>query len=315
MVKRLISANYSDVRQMTAAELKQSIKASEGRTILSEDVVATAPQAGDITNGEVAAAFGADLILLNLFDCFNPMIQGLPAEVTAEMMANYWQLPEADRINPIQLIKKLTGRPVGINLEPIDEASEMLSEKLTISQGRTSSKESIQKAEELGADFICLTGNPGTGVTNQEIANAIATAKENFSGLIIAGKMHSAGSDEPVVSNEAVEAYAKAGADILLLPAVGTIQGFTEADMLSAIAIAKKYNLLTMSAIGTSQESASKETIRQIALTNKICGVDIQHIGDAGYGGLAPAENIYEMSVAIRGMRHTINRMARSINR
>ena len=26
---------------------------------------------------------------------------------------------------------------------------------------------------------------------------------------------------------------------------------------------------------------------------NKICGVDIQHIGDAGYGGVAPVEKYY----------------------
>ncbi|MGC6767602.1 haloacid dehalogenase-like hydrolase [Enterococcus sp. LJL51] len=314
MVKRLISASYSEVVKMSAKELKQSIKASEGRTILSENVVMASPQAGDITNAEVAASFGADLILLNVFDCFNPIIQGLPG-MTQEKLMDYLQHPEHNNENPVAELKKLVGRPVGVNLEPVDENSPMFSEKLDISKGRISSKEAIQRAEELGMDFICLTGNPGTGVTNKEIAKAVAVAKENFSGLIIAGKMHSAGSDEPVVSLEAVEDYAKAGADILLLPAVGTIQGFTEENLKEAVAIAKKYDLLTMSAIGTSQESASKETIRQIALTNKICGVDIQHIGDAGYGGLAPAENIYEMSVTIRGMRHTLNRIARSINR
>ncbi|MFK4565575.1 haloacid dehalogenase-like hydrolase [Enterococcus sp. UD-01] len=314
MVKRLISANYSEVASMSSAELKQSIKASEGRTILSENVVMGAPQAGDISNAEVAAAFGADLLLLNVFDCFNPIVQGIPGMSPAEVLT-YLQEPAKNQINPIPILKKLTGRPIGVNLEPVDEASPMFSDKLTISKGRMSSKETFKKAEALGVDFICLTGNPGTGVTNAAIAQAVAVAKENFSGLIIAGKMHSAGSDEPVVSNEAVRAYAAAGADILLLPAVGTVQGFTEEDMRAAVKIAKEADLLTMSAIGTSQESASKETIRQIALLNKICGVDIQHIGDAGYGGLAPAENIYEMSLTIRGMRHTINRMARSINR
>jgi hypothetical protein len=314
MVKRLISASYSEVAGMSSAELKQSIKASEGRTILSENVVISAPQAGDISNAEVAAAFGADLILLNVFDCFNPIVQGIPGMSQEEIMS-YIQDPARNQINPISILKKLTGRPIGVNLEPVDEASSMFSDKLTISKGRTSSKETFKKAEELGVDFICLTGNPGTGVTNAAIAQAVAVAKENFSGLIIAGKMHSAGSDEPVVSTEAVKAYAAAGADILLLPAVGTVQGFSEEEMRAAVKIAKEADLLTMSAIGTSQESASKETIRQIALLNKICGVDIQHIGDAGYGGLAPVENIYEMSLTIRGMRHTINRMARSINR
>ena len=48
---------------------------------------------------------------------------------------------------------------------------------------------------------------------------------------------------------------------------------------------------------------------------NKICGVDIQHFGDAGYGGVAPVENIFELSKAIRGVRHTVSVIARSINR
>lgn len=307
MVKRLISANYSDVKTMTSAELKQAIKASEGRTILSENVVAVTPQAGDITNSEVAAAFGADLILLNVFDCFNPIINGLNGQ--NDLRAD--QHIE----NPILRLKELTGRPVGINLEPVDDESTMFSDKRFISKGRIASKETIQKAEKLGVDFICLTGNPGTGVTNKKIAESVAMAKAYFSGLIIAGKMHSAGADEPVVSIAAVEAYAQAGADILLLPAVGTIQGFTETMLLEAIALAKSYELLTMSAIGTSQESADPATIRQLAIANKTCGIDIQHIGDAGYGGLAPVENIYALSVAIRGMRHTINRMGRSIQR
>ena len=70
-----------------------------------------------------------------------------------------------------------------------------------------------------------------------------------------------------------------------------------------------------MTAIGTSQEGADPDIIKQMAIQNKICGADLQHIGDAGYGGLAPVDNIYAMSKAIRGERHTISRMARSINR
>ena len=69
------------------------------------------------------------------------------------------------------------------------------------------------------------------------------------------------------------------------------------------------------SAIGTSQESADEATIRELAIKNKICGVDMQHIGDAGYGGVAVVENIIAMGLAIRGRRHQYSMMARSINR
>lgn len=72
---------------------------------------------------------------------------------------------------------------------------------------------------------------------------------------------------------------------------------------------------LVLSAIGTSQETSDTDTIKEIALRNKICGVDIQHIGDAGYGGLATVDNIYALSKAIRGVRHTVSRLARSVNR
>lgn len=49
MVQRLISANASEIKRMSKEELFQSIKASEGRVILSENVVVHPSVAGDIT--------------------------------------------------------------------------------------------------------------------------------------------------------------------------------------------------------------------------------------------------------------------------
>ena len=69
---------------------------------------------------------------------------------------------------------------MGINLEPIAPKTNMMSEKVEISQGRASSVETIQKAEELGVDFICFTGNPGTGVTNLEITKSVKWQKVFF---------------------------------------------------------------------------------------------------------------------------------------
>lgn len=43
--------------------------------------------------------------------------------------------------------------------------------------------------------------------------------------------------------------------------------------------------------------------------------MDIQHIGDAGYSGVADPENLMALSIAIRGKRHTYYRMAQSIRR
>lgn len=70
-----------------------------------------------------------------------------------------------------------------------------------------------------------------------------------------------------------------------------------------------------MTTIGTSQEGADEQTIKQMALYNKMAGADIHHIGDAGYNGIAVPENIMNYSIAIRGRRHTYTRMAASIIR
>lgn len=300
MKKRLLNCQASDFVKMTGSDLKQSILASEGRTICSELVVMSQPYDPSLTSAEVAKSFGADLFLLNGFDCFQPEIKGLP------------QITD----NPIKALKKLIGRPVGANLEPVDFHADMAEDRLTIENGRICSVETVREAEKLGLDFICLTGNPGTGVTNQEIEKAIKITRENFSGMIIAGKMHGSGVAESVVPSESViEAFAANGSDVILFPAVGTVPGFTEIDLVQAVRLAKKHGVLTMSAIGTSQETSSKEVIEAMAIRNKIAGVDIQHIGDAGAGGMAVPENIFAMSVAIRGMRHTISMIARSIER
>lgn len=315
MVKRLLSCTASEVKKMTPMELKQAIKASEGRIICSENVAISQSVAGDITNAELASAYGADLILLNGFDVFNPVVMGLPGSANLQDVIDEFNDPRHLKKNPVDQLKYLTGRPVGVNLEPVDVDTKMNETITLISEGRQCSKETLQEAQKIGFDFICLTGNPGTGVTNEKIADAVKLAKEHFFGLVIAGKMHGAGVDEDVVNMEAIQSFVEAGADIVLLPAVGTVPGVTDEDIRDAVKYIRKAGALSMSAIGTSQESADQETVKQIAIRNKICGVDIQHIGDAGYSGLAPVENIYATSIAIRGLRHTMNRVGTSINR
>ncbi|GEO46402.1 DUF7916 family protein [Companilactobacillus kimchii] len=309
MVKRLISADTSDMLAMNGAELKQSIKASEGRVVLSENVVGHEPMDG-ITTSEIAAAFGADLILLNGLDVLNPIILGLyPGE---ETLATAKAHHDGESIHRLQ---KLVGRPIGVNLEPVDPNAKMAEDRLIIPEGRMASEKTLQEVEKLGFNFVVLTGNPGTGVTNAQIAANIKVAKKNFHGLVIAGKMHGAGVDEPVVSEESVNAFLEAGADVILVPAVGTVPGFDDAELKEVVKLAHDKGALVMSTIGTSQEGSGASYIENVAIRNKIDGVDIQHVGDAAWGIQSPFENIFAMSKAIRGERHAIVRMARSINR
>ncbi|HEW7825190.1 TPA: haloacid dehalogenase-like hydrolase [Streptococcus pneumoniae] len=298
-MKRLISANPSEILQMNAEELKQSILASEGRVVLSENVVTRETFVGDITNSEIARAFGADMILLNCADVFEPKIYAL----------------DSSGDDVIHRLHQLVACPIGVNLEPIDPSAKMLEETQEIVAGRVASVETLKRIEELGFDFVCLTGNPGTGVSNREIIKAVQTAKENFSGLIIAGKMHGAGVNEPVAELSVAEQLLEAGADVILVSAVGTVPAFHDQELREVVDLVHSKGGLVLSAIGTSQETSDTDTIKEIALRNKICGVDIQHIGDAGYGGLATVDNIYALSKAIRGVRHTVSRLARSVNR
>ena len=85
--------------------------------------------------------------------------------------------------------------------------------------------------------------------------------------------------------------------------------------MTKACRLIKKMGALSLTAIGTSQEGADEAVIKEIALINKRAGADIQHIGDAGWCGVALPENIMALSVAIRGKRHTYFKMAQSIKR
>lgn len=298
ILKRLISCSASDFKDMAREEFKQSIVSSEGRTIMGETVVTAAPLLEGVTNAEVMAAFGADLIVLNEFDVFEKKIEGF-----------------YDCENPIEEIKKLTGRPIGINLEPVDEQALVLDEKVEISKGRKALRQSVIAAENLKVDFIMLTGNPSTGVSNEAIKNSIKMVRENFSGLIFAGKMHGAGVSEEVLNILELKEYIRLGSDGVLIPTVGTVPGISEKKSNEAICGIKKMGGLVINTIGTSQESADEDTIREFALSNKRVGGDIHHIGDGGYGRMPIPENIMKLSITVRGKRHTYFRMSQSINR
>lgn len=291
---------------MTGRDLKGSIKAAEGRTLLAEVICAAAPLYPAVSNAEIAAAFGADLILLNLFDVFQPAIAGLSVEQPGEV---------------VRTLKDYLGRPVGLNLEPVDLHARQAETLQQLPKGRLATAETFLEAKKLGFDFVCLTGNPKTGVTNAEIAKAIRTAREAMGEdmLIIAGKMHGAGvageAGEDIVSEADIVNFVEAGADVILLPSPGTIPGITLEGCKKMVTAVRRLGALSMLATGTSQEGSDETTIRQIALMSKMAGADMFHIGDAGYTGIAIPENIMHYSIVIRGKRHTYVRMAASVRR
>ena len=308
-MKRILDCQSSDFARMSRQDLLDAIAGSEGRTIACETIGAITPMLGDITNAEFAAAMGADILLLNLFDVQQPHIQGLPRTAPEDV---------------IHKVKELTGRPVGINLEPVEQvlSSEDPKENMwAITGGRKATLANAEKAADMGVDFILLTGNPGIGVTNEAIEQTLRLYKEKLGDRVIlaAGKMHASGilteGAEKIITQADIAAFAAAGADIILLPAPGSVPGITMEYVRQLVTCAHSLGCLTITAIGTSQEGADVATIRQIALMCKMTGTDIHHLGDAGYGGIALPENIQAYSIAIRGVRHTYRRMAGSVNR
>jgi len=307
VLKRILDLNASDLASMTKEEKLLSIKAAEGRTLVSEIIGVFPPILYDVSNVEVACAFGADIILLNFYDVDNPMVLGLPTEKGESV---------------IKEIKRLTGRMVGINLEPVDENAVVIDERVNLSKGRMASAENVQKAIEQGVDMVVLTGNPKTGVTNEAIVKKINEISSVAGDKIIiaAGKMHAAGSrnesGKGIIDQETVLQFIKAGTDILLLPAPGTVPGMTVEYVKSLVDFAHEHHCMAMTTIGTSQEVADPDTIKSIALYSKMTGTDMHHIGDCGMSpGIATPENIMTYSIVIKGKRHTYRRMARSVNR
>ena len=308
-MKRFLDCTASDFDKMNAQDLLAAIGASEGRLLVCETIGAIMPMLGDVTNAEFVSAMGADMVLLNIFDVNNPVIQGLP---------------KTEPENTIRKIKELTGRPVGINLEPLEQNVESEVDTIDmwkLSPGRAATLENGVKAADMGVNLIVLTGNPGIGVTNKAITDTLKVYKKHLGDrvVLVAGKMHAAGilseAGEKIITKEDVKAFAEAGADIILMPAPGSVPGITMEYIRSLVTYAHELGKMTLTAIGTSQEGADTDTIKQIALMCKMTGTDLHHLGDAGYGGMALPENILEYGKVIRGIRHTYHRMALSIRR
>lgn len=279
-MKRFLDCTASDFENMKKKELLEAISASEGRVLVCETIGILQPMLGDVTNAEFVASMGADMILLNMFDVNHPVIQGLPKTEDREV---------------IRKIKQLTGRPVGINLEPLEQGKESsveTNEMWKLSGGRVATLENAKTAVEMGVDFIVLTGNPGIGVTNAAITDTLKLYREHLGEqvVLIAGKMHASGilseCGEHILTEADVRAFAEAGADIILLPAPGTVPGITMEYVRSLVVCAHSLGKMTLTAIGTSQEGADTDTIKEIALMCKMTGTDLHHLGDAGYGGM-----------------------------
>lgn len=292
---RLLDLPASALSRLDRPGLVDAVRASEGRVVAAETIGAYQPLLEDVTNAEIVAAMGADIVLLNLFDVTAPAVTGLPDCAPGDVLRE---------------VQRLTGRVVGINLEPTG-----------VPGGRLATAHNAAAAAEMGAQLIVVTANPKTGADNAATAAAIRTVSDavGSAAMVVGGRMHGSGArtaaSSAFLSADDVAAYVDAGADVVLVPAPGTVPGLTLDAVGTLVDAAHTHGALALTAIGTSQEGADVETIRSIALACKQAGADIHHLGDGGFTGIAVPENILRYAIAIRGVRHTYRRMALSIRR
>jgi hypothetical protein len=304
MSERILDLRPEKLVKLQGPVLVESIRAAEGRTILSEMICPMMSMLYDVSNPELAAGLGADIVLLNLYDVNKPDVFGI-VPLQGESV--------------IEAIKRLSGRVVGVNLEPVASDSIFMGNKEELPLGRKATSKNARLAYEQGAQIITLTGNPKIGVDNRTIQQAIVEIRNELGEniVIVAGKMHAAGikseAGENIITEQTVEDFLTAGADIILVPAPGTVPGITVEFIKRICDHVHKHGALVMTTIGTSQEGADTGTIKTLALNCKMAGADIHHIGDAGYAGFAVPENILAYSITIRGRRHTFRRMAMRI--
>ncbi|MBE6125266.1 MAG: hypothetical protein E7186_02950 [Erysipelotrichaceae bacterium] len=308
-VIRLISATKSDFQKMSAMELKESIYKSESRTIMGQHLLFAGPGVvRGVTNSELMFAWGADMVMLNTIDLDNldnnPGLCGLS----------------------LKELKERCNRPIGIYLGCPKAGSEDGGKKaLYRREGMVATREHILKCKEIGADFIVLGGNPGSGTSLTDVIEATRLAKSLLGDdmIIMAGKWED-GITEKVLGDPTADYDTKdivrqlidAGADCIDLPCPGSRGGITVEDIRTLVQFVHQYKpgTLTMCFLDSSVECADEETIRQIAILMKQTGADIHAIGDGGFGGCTWPKNIYQLSVSIKGEHYTWFRMA-SVNK
>ena len=308
-VTRLISATGDDIEKMSPMELKESILRSEGRVVMGQHLLfAGSGLVRGVTNSELMFAFGADMVMLNTFDLDNldnnPGLCGLS----------------------FQELKQKCRRPMGIYLGCPKAGSEDGGKKaLYRREGMLASDEHVQKCIDLGADFIVLGGNPGSGTSIHDVVEATKRIKAKFqdSIFVFAGKWED-GIDEKVLgdpladydSKAVIKELIDAGADCIDLPAPGSRHGITTEMIRELVEYIHRYKpgTLAMTFLNSSVECADPDTIRLIALKMKDTGADIHAIGDGGFNGCTSPENIHQLSVSLKGKQYTYFRMA-SVNR
>lgn len=298
----MLEATASDFAAMDASALTACIRSAGGRTVAVEvDCTQASPIAG-VTHGELAAAMGADIIVLDGYDPFAPAIPDVPAALL-------------EGPSPLAAYGALLGRPVGINLIAADAVA------AAPLGGRVVSAESAARATEQGADLIFLYARPALGgspALQQESARLLAaTCGARVLLIGVPSFSQPAPRTDATVQDYLRQARAllDAGCVAIGLPMPGSLQGWRWEPVAQIVDGIHAAGGLAWLFVTGSVEGAEAATLRQLALAAKESGADAFRLDEAGLSGMPVPENILAFSLAIRGRRHTYRRMALSIRR
>ena len=298
-VRRILDADSSDLLAMSGAELAESIRLAEGRTIAAEVLCDAASPVEGVSHGELAAAFGADIVTLDRFDPLRPSITAVT-------------LPEGE---PLRAYARLLGRPVGINLIVAAGDAE------TALGGRAFTPFHAERAAEQGAQILFVYVRPKQGGTHDEMVRRIGAVHRMLGDRVLLVGVPSFSLPAPrdpvgvTAFRDQISSLTEAGCKGVALPMPGSKQGWTaEAAGILTDGI-HAAGALSWLFVTHSVEGAQPEVMTALALEAKHVGCDVVRLDEAGLSGMPSPENVFAFSMALRGARHTYRRMAASVLR
>lgn len=301
MTTRILDAVASEFLDMNAVDLAESIRKGEGRTISVEVICTDEPPVDGVTHAEIASAHGADIIVLDRYDPPAPRILGAPNSLIHSAA-------------PLLHLKKLIGRPVGINLLV---GKNIPAEKA----GRAFTPENTETACEQGADIFFVINQPAYGGTLEQMGSAGEWVRTHLENKVMAVAVTSASTPAPRTLDEinafcdTLKPLLQAGYLGIGLPLPGSKQGWTLEAAGRLVDCIHAEGGLAWAILTGSVEGSPPEAIIQLALQAKMLGFDVHRLDEAGLSGMPSPQNIFTYSLAIRGERHTYRRMALSVHR
>ena len=331
MLKSLNECTPQEMLALKASELKEAIRLSEGRVVTTLSRVRGPNYLQYVTNAEVCAAFGSDILYLDTYNPRKPYFPGLvsknpeddePFRDVQIQIGKGWTARE---------IRALVGRPLSASMmfDPPSYGGHTIDTGYADSQERNvaglpmTTWDDFELAIDQGFDIIHMGG---WGEPKQYCETTRDMVKRAAGRVIIhSGIPHGPGliyaKDEPynirnLLTPDFAKALADTGADIIDVPAAGSLPGFTVEYVRTLADIIHKAGALVNVGIHNSQEGTDVETIKRIAIDNRTAGADMCMLGDAGVNeNVALPDVLNSVCVAVKGKQYTYRRMCQSVLR